>query len=108
VFSRKSICRTVHRASVLRRIRSLLILRTQKADPLHVAYRSKDALGAYASSRQDTDYTGGGVVRSFDPGAVTRGTACLTSVCIQAVLKAVIYGQAGRLVETTFSGYRGV
>ena len=37
---------------------------------------------------------GGGVVRSFDPGSVTRGTAVLTSVCIYAVLKAVEYGQA--------------
>jgi hypothetical protein len=37
-----------------------------------------------------------------------RGTARLTSVCIQAVLKAVIYGQAGGLVETTFFAYRDV
>jgi hypothetical protein len=28
--------------------------------------------GANASSCQDTDYAGGGVVRSFDPGSVTR------------------------------------
>ena len=33
------------------------------------------------SQNTDTD-TGGGVVRSFDPGSVTRGTACLTSVCV--------------------------
>ena len=51
--------------------------------------------GAYASSRQDTDYAGG-VVRSFDPGSVTRGTACLASVCAQGDLKAVIRGQARR------------
>jgi hypothetical protein len=37
---------------------------------------------------------GRGVVRRFDPGSVTRGTACLTWVCVQAVLKASIYGQA--------------
>jgi len=40
--------------------------------------RLKMRSGAYASSRQDTDYAGPGVVRSFDPGSVTRGTACLT------------------------------
>jgi hypothetical protein len=39
---------------------------------------------------------GRGVVRRFDPGSVTRGTACLTSVCLQAVLKAAIYGQGRR------------
>ncbi len=53
------------------------------------------------SQNTDTD-TGGGVVRSFDPGSVTRGTAVLTSVCIYAVLKAVEYGQAHRVLETTF------
>jgi hypothetical protein len=37
-----------------------------------------------------------------------RGTACLTSVCVQGDLKAVIYGQAGRVVETTFIGYRDI
>jgi hypothetical protein len=37
---------------------------------------------------------GWGAVRSFDPGSVTRGTVCLTSVCIQADLKAVVYSQA--------------
>ena len=45
---------------------------------------------------------GRGVVRGFDPGSVTRGTACLTSVCIQGDLKAVMYGEAGRVVEPTF------
>jgi hypothetical protein len=64
----------------------------------------KMRLGAYASSRQDTDYTGGGVVRSFDPGSVTRGTACLISVCVQGDMKAFIYGQARRALETTFFG----
>jgi hypothetical protein len=57
----------------------------------------------YAAPPQDTD-TGGGVVRRFDPGSVTRGTACLTSVCIQGDMKAVIFGQARRVVETTFFG----
>jgi hypothetical protein len=51
---------------------------------------------------------GWGVVRSFDPGSVTRGRACLASVCVQGDLKAVIHTQALRVVETTFFGYRGV
>jgi hypothetical protein len=45
--------------------------------------RIKVRSGAYASSRQDTDTdTGGGVVSSFDPGSVTKGTACLTRMWI--------------------------
>jgi hypothetical protein len=32
------------------------------------------------------------------------GTACLTSVCIQGDLKAVIDGEARRVVEITFFG----
>jgi hypothetical protein len=58
--------------------------------------------GAYASSCQATDDTGVGVVRSFDPGSITRGTACLTSVCVQSDLKAVMCGRARRVLETTF------
>ncbi len=34
--------------------------------------------GCVASSQNDDIDTGVGVVRSFDPGSVTRGTACLT------------------------------
>jgi hypothetical protein len=48
------------------------------------------------------------VVSSFAPGSVARGTARLTSVYMQADLKAVIYGQAGRVLETMFFGWRGV
>jgi hypothetical protein len=46
------------------------------------------------------------VVRSFDPGSVTRDPACLASMCIQADLKAVEYGQAGRVLETTSCAFR--
>jgi hypothetical protein len=35
-------------------------------------------LGGCVAFSQDTDYAGAGVVRRFDPGSVTRGTACLT------------------------------
>ena len=58
--------------------------------------------GCVASSQNDDADTGGGVVRSFDPGSVTRGRACLTSVCVQDDLKAVENGQARRVLETTF------
>ena len=37
-----------------------------------------------------------------------RGRACLTSMCVQGDLKAAIYGQVGRVVQTTFFGYRDV
>ena len=58
--------------------------------------------GCVASSQNDDADTGVGVVRSFDPGSVIRGTACLTSVCVQGDMKAVIFGQASRVLETTF------
>ena len=62
-------------------------------------------LGGCVASSQNTDTdTGVGVVRSFDPGSVTRGKACLTSVCVQDDMKASIYGQARRVVETMFFG----
>jgi hypothetical protein len=49
---------------------------------------------------------GRGVVRCYDPRSTTRGPACLTSLCVQGDLKAVTYGQARRVVDTTFFGYR--
>jgi hypothetical protein len=74
---------------------------------LHV--RIKMRLGGSAATSQNTDTdTGGGVVRRFDLGSVTRGTACLTWMCVQGEMKAFIYGQARRVLETTFFGYRGI
>ena len=108
VHSQKLICKMPHspaRRSPYGRPETSRLL---KADHSMLHLRIKMRLGAYASSRQDADYTGGGVVRRFDPGSVTRGTACLTSVCIQGDLKAFIYGQARRAFETTFFGYRHV
>jgi hypothetical protein len=64
--------------------------------------------GCVAFSQNDDADTGGGVVRSFDPGSVPRGPACLASVCVEGDLKAAICGQARRVVGTTFFGYRGV
>jgi hypothetical protein len=66
---------------------------------LHV--RIKMRLGGCVAFSQNTDTdTGVGVVRSFDPGSTMRGTACLTSVCLQGDLEAAIYGQARRVLET--------
>jgi hypothetical protein len=74
---------------------------------LHV--RMKMRLGGCATCSENADAnTGGGVVRSFSPGSVTRGTPCLTSVCLQGDLKALICGQARRVLETTFFAYRDV
>jgi hypothetical protein len=80
VNSPMSICRTVHGAPVLRQIRLLLTLRVQKADPLMMRTDLRMRSGAYASSRQDTDYAEQGVVRSYDPRSTTEGPACLTLV----------------------------
>jgi hypothetical protein len=62
--------------------------------PVRIEKRSDQ----YAAPRQDADP---GVVRSFDPGSVTGATACLTSMCVQGDLKAFIYAQARRVLETT-------
>ena len=74
---------------------------------LHVHTKMRSDGCAIFLQNTDTD-TGAGVVRCFDPGSVTRGTACLTSVCVQGDLKAFIYGRACRVVETTFFAYRDV
>ncbi len=42
------------------------------------------------------------------PRSIMGGPACLTSVCVQGDLKAVIYGEAHGDVETTFFGRRDV
>jgi hypothetical protein len=52
---------------------------------------------------------GGGVVRNLGPRVDYRRSGLPDiDVCIQADLKAIICGQAGRVLETTFFGYRGV
>jgi hypothetical protein len=71
--------------------------------------RIKMRLGGCAASSQNDDAdTEGGVVRCFDPGSVTRGTPCLTWVCLQGDIKASIHGQARSVLETTSFGYRDV
>jgi hypothetical protein len=74
---------------------------------LHV--RIEMRLGGCVAFSQniDTD-TGPGVVRRYDPRSTTRGTACLTWVCLQGDIKASIHGQARSVLETTSFGYRDV
>jgi hypothetical protein len=82
--------------------------RLLKVDHFVLHLRRMMRLGGCVAFSQNTDTdTGAGAVRSFDPESVTRGRACLTSVCVQSDLKAAIYGQARRVLETTFFGYRG-
>jgi hypothetical protein len=38
------------------------------------------------------------------PGSTIEGTACLAWMCVQGDLKAFIFGQASRVLETTFFG----
>jgi hypothetical protein len=42
------------------------------------------------------------------PGSNIEGPPCLTRMRVQSDLKAFIYGQARRVVETTFFGLRDV
>src|SRR5918994_2452660 len=107
--SQKLVCRMPHSSARWPPYGRPETSRLLKVDHCMLHLRIKMRLGAYASSRQDTDTdTGGGVVRCFDPGSVTRGAACLTSVCVQGDMKAFRHAQARRVVETTFFGYRGV
>jgi hypothetical protein len=68
---------------------------------LHIMMRS----GGCVASSQNTDTdTGVGVVRSSWGGPISEVRLILTWIWVQAVLKAAIYGQARRVVETTFFG----
>jgi hypothetical protein len=60
VVSQKSICRTVHRAPVLRRIRPLLTPKTQTSNQNTSRTGIKRRSGQYAASRQDADTGRGG------------------------------------------------
>jgi hypothetical protein len=93
--------RTVHMAPILRRMRPLLTPKAQNSNHYISRTGSKMRSGQYAASPGRSDARGR-VVRRFNPGSITRGSACLTSVCVQGDLKAVIYGQARRVLETTF------
>ena len=82
VHSQKLICKMPHspaRRSPYGRPETSRLL---KADHSMLHLRIKMRLGAYASSRQDTDYTGGGVVRSSRGRLITEGPPVLTLMCV--------------------------
>jgi hypothetical protein len=66
--------------------------------------------GAYASSRQGTDYTGGGwgVGRSSWRRSIIRDKAGLTRMCVEAVLKASPILLTPLAVKTSFVGFNVV
>jgi hypothetical protein len=65
--------------------------------------RIKMRLGGYAASSQNTDAdTGVGGWQDLITRSIMGSPACLTSMCVQGYLKVVIYGQARRVLETTF------
>jgi hypothetical protein len=67
--------------------------RLRKVNHYMLHLRIMMRLGGCVAFSQNTDTdTRVGVVRSFDLGSVTRGTVCLTWVCIQGDLKTVICG----------------
>ena len=54
--------------------------------------RIKRPSGAYASSRQDTDYAGAGVVRSLASRSDRGSLVVQTSMCIEAGLSRCMLG----------------
>jgi hypothetical protein len=106
--SQKLVCRMPHgparRLSYGRPETSRLL----KADHYMLRVRIKMRSAQYASARQDTDYKGAGWSGVWAPGSNIEGPACLTYVCIQGDLEAVVFGEARQVLETTFFGYRDV
>jgi hypothetical protein len=99
----------VYRISGLRPIRPLRTHRAQTSDPFILRTGIRMRSGAYASSRQDTDYEGlggGQELRSLVHDGRYGLPDC--GMCTQGDLKAIVYGQARRVVEITFFGYRHV
>jgi hypothetical protein len=80
-----------------------------KVDHYMLDVRIKMRLGGCAASSQNTDVdTGVGVVRRFDPGSVTRGTAVQTSMCIQAGLSHCPMCKVLPAVDGSFVSYKGI
>ena len=48
------------------------------------------------------------MVRSYDPRSTTGGTACLTWMCVQAILGRCPMCKALRAVEGLLLGYKGI
>ena len=70
-YSQKSLCRTVHRAPVLRRIRPLLTLKAQNSNYYIWRTGVKMRSGQYTVTSQDAD-TRGGVAGDSTPGLLQR------------------------------------
>src|SRR5829696_5688778 len=84
--SQKMVCRMPYSPARLLPYGRPEISRLLKVNHYMLLLRIKMRLGGcVASSQNDDADTGGGVVRRFGPGSCMRGTARLTSVCIQAV-----------------------
>jgi hypothetical protein len=65
--------------------------------------------GAYASSRQGTDYTGGAWVGGSSwRRSIIRDKAGLTRMCVEAVLKASPILLTPLAVKTSFVGFNDV
>ena len=89
-------------------MRSLLTLTAQNWD-YHISPTGvRMCSGAYASSHQDTDDTGGvGVGRSYALGSNIEGPPVLTWMCVQAISTAHDTPLAHYwVVERLFIGYR--
>jgi hypothetical protein len=104
--SQKSRCRTVHRAPVLRRSRPLRILRAHKADHYVLRVRIKMRSGAYASSRQDTDYAGAGGGQEFEPRVEYRRSGLPDMGVYTRRFEGCDTWSGRRVLETTFFAYR--
>jgi hypothetical protein len=74
---------------------------------LHVRIKMRSGGCVAFSQNTDTD-TGVGVVRCSRGWSIMGGPACLNSVCVQGDLKAVIDGEARRVVEEVFIGYNSL
>jgi hypothetical protein len=80
-YSQESICRTVHRAQVLRRSRPLLTLKAQTSDHYMLRVRIKMRSGQYAAPREDAD-AGAGGRQEFRGRLIAEGPAVLTLMCV--------------------------
>jgi hypothetical protein len=81
----------------------LRLLGSSRPTTIMLPVRMKMRLGAYASSRQDTDTdTGAGGSQVLRPPVHDERYGLTDIDVYTSDLKAVEYGQAGRVVETTF------
>jgi hypothetical protein len=69
----------------------------------------KDALGWMRDTLSEHRRRyGAGIGRSYSPGSNTRGTGCLTWMCMQADLSRCLTCQILPAIETPFLGYRDI